>query len=94
LERLGLAGYGELELRLAVVEAREAVGHPETADELLRATLPRLCLRVRDIPDATARARYLKEVPTHARLLTLARRRLGDEAVRAAGLAPVEAGSR
>jgi tetratricopeptide (TPR) repeat protein len=87
-ESLGLSGYGEIELRLAVSEARSAVGQLEAARELLRTTLPRLRRRVDNIPEAAARTRYLTEVPTQVRLLALARQWLGDEAVRAAGLEP------
>jgi tetratricopeptide (TPR) repeat protein len=86
-ESIGLSGYGELELRLAVSEAREAAGQHEAARELLRTTLSRLRLRVDGLPDAAVRARYLTEVPTQARLLALARAWLGEGAVRAAGLA-------
>lgn len=85
-EHIGMSGYGEVELRLAVVEAREAAGQPEASRELLQATLPRLLLRVEDIPGAAERTRYLTQVPAHARLLELARERLGHEAVRAAKL--------
>ncbi|HYI00842.1 ATP-binding protein, partial [Hyalangium sp.] len=87
-DRSGLAGYGELELRLAVSEAREASGQSEAARELMRTTLSRLHLRLKDIPDAAVRTHYLTEVPTQVRLLALAREWLGDEAVRAAGLGP------
>jgi hypothetical protein len=89
-QRIGMAGQGELELRLAVVEAREAAGQPEAAREMLRLTLPRLRLRVENIPEAAARARYLTQVPVNARLLALARERLGREAVRTAGLEIVD----
>ncbi len=85
-EHIGLTGYGELELRLAVAEAREATGHPEAARELLSITLSRLRQRVEGLPDAATRKRYLTEVPTQARLLALAREWLGDGALRAAGL--------
>ncbi len=88
LERLRLAGHGEIELRLSVAEARAAAGDAEATREMLRLTLARLRLRVDDIPEATARARYLTEVATQARLLALARQWLGAEAVRAAGLEP------
>jgi hypothetical protein len=87
-EGLGLSGYGELELRLAVSEARDAAGQHEASRELLRTTLSRLRLRVDGLPDDAARARYLTEVPTQARLLSVARAWLGDDAVRAAGLEP------
>jgi eukaryotic-like serine/threonine-protein kinase len=92
-EIIGLSGYGEIELRLAVSEARSAAGQLEAARELLRTTLSRLRRRVDNIPGAAARTRYLTEVPTQARLLVLARQWLGDEAVRAAGLEPGERGA-
>ncbi|WP_395827937.1 serine/threonine-protein kinase PknK [Archangium violaceum] len=85
-EHIGMAGAGELGLRLAVAEAREAAGHPESARRMLQTTLHRLRLRVEDLPDAAARTRYLTRIPAHARLLALAREWLGDEAMRAAGL--------
>jgi predicted Ser/Thr protein kinase len=86
-ERIGFSGYGEIELRLALSEARNATGHSEAARELLRTALASARRRVDDIPEPTARTRYLTEVPTQARLLALAREWLGDEAVRTAGLA-------
>jgi hypothetical protein len=92
LERIGMNGYGEIHLRLALAEAREAMGQTGSARELLQATLPRLRLRVEDLPTAEMRARYLTQVPTHARLLTLARQWLGAETVRAAGVDPGEHG--
>jgi tetratricopeptide (TPR) repeat protein len=87
-ERIGMGGFGELELRLAVAEARDAAGQPEAARELLRTTLSRLRLRVDDIPEAGAKVRYLTVVPTQTRLLTLAKAWLGPEAIRAAGMEP------
>jgi hypothetical protein len=39
-----------------------------------------------NIPDAAARERYVTQVPTHARLLALAKAWLGDEAVLPANL--------
>jgi tetratricopeptide (TPR) repeat protein len=92
-ERIGMAGYGEIELRLAVSEARDAAGQPEAARELLRTTLSRLRLRVDDLPDAATQTRYLTQVPTQAGLLALARAWLGDAAVRAAGLEPPTLGT-
>jgi hypothetical protein len=86
-ESIGMAGYGEVDLRLAVAEAREAAGQAESAREMLRLTLRRLQLRVDDLPDAAARTRYLTQVPVNSRLLALARQWLGGEAIRAAGLA-------
>jgi tetratricopeptide (TPR) repeat protein len=86
LERLGLAGYGEIHLRLAVAEARHAAGQTDAARAALEKTLERLRVRVDNIPDAAARERYITQVPTHARLLALAKVWLGDEAVRPANL--------
>jgi len=89
LSRLGVAGYGEIDLRLAVAEALGATGRTEEGHALLRETLPRLRRRVDDIPSAEARARYLTEVPTHARLCSLAKEWLGEEALWEAGLVEV-----
>jgi hypothetical protein len=86
LVRLGVSGYGEIDLRLAVAEGLGATGRIEEARTMLRETLPRLRRRVDDIPSAEARARYLTEVPTHARLLSVAREWLGEEALREVGL--------
>ncbi len=86
LDRLGISGFGEIDLRIAVAEALNAMGRAEEGRTLLRETLPRLRRRVDDIPDAEARARYLTEVPTQARLLSLAKEWLGEEALREAGL--------
>ncbi len=86
LSCLGVSGYGEIDLRLAVAEALGATGRVDEGRTLLRETLPRLRRRVDDIPNAEARSRYLTEVPTHARLLSLAKEWLGEEALREAGL--------
>src|SRR5262249_20613934 len=86
LGHLGVSGHGEIDLRLAIAEARGATGRAKEGRTLLRETLPGLRRRVDDIPSAEARARYLTEVPTHARLLSLAKEWLGDEALREAGL--------
>jgi len=85
LTRLGVSGYGEIDLRLAVAEALGATGRAEEGRTLLRETLPGLRRRVDDIPSAEVRARYLTEVPTHARLLSVAREWLGEEALREGG---------
>jgi hypothetical protein len=86
LFRLGTSGSGELDLRLVVAEVRGVMNRTEEGRALLRETLPELRRRVDDIPDTEARTRYLTEVPTHARLLSLAKEWLGDEALREAGL--------
>ena len=76
----------QIDLCLAVAEARGAMGSAEKVPTLLRETLPRLRRRVDDIPDAEASARYLTEVPTHAQLLSVATEWLGKEALREPGL--------
>jgi len=86
LARLGVSGYAEIDLRLAVAEALGATGRTEGGHALLRATLPGLRRRVDDIPSAEARARYLTEVPSHARLRSVASAWFGDEVLREAGL--------
>jgi hypothetical protein len=81
LERRGLAGCGELALRLAVAEAHHAVGDPAAAAAALAVALERLWIRVHDIPEGLPRERYLTEVPVNARLIALGRAWLGDAAV-------------
>jgi len=78
LESLGVGGFGEIHLRLAVAEALFATGSVDAANDALRVTIDRLRLRVENIPDMPIRERYLTRVPTHARILMLAERWLGD----------------
>jgi hypothetical protein len=85
LERLGLEGNGEIDLRLSLAEARHAAGRVETARAALSDTIPRLKKRVRDIPEPAARERYLGNVPANARVVALAKAWLGEETVRALG---------
>jgi len=80
LHRLGLAGYGELALRLAVAEAHHAVGDTAAAAAALAVALERLWLRVTGIPEGLPRERYLTQVPVNARLITLGRAWLGEAA--------------
>lgn len=82
LQNIGLAGYGEIDLRLALAEARAAAGRPEAARDMLRETLGRLRVRLLDIPEGEARTRYLEKVETNARLCAMAREHLGEEALR------------
>jgi serine/threonine protein kinase len=81
LERLGLAGNGELALRLAVAEAHHAVGDMAAAAAALAIALERLWIRVHGIPEGLPRERYLTNVPVNARLIALGRAWLGDAAV-------------
>jgi len=77
LERLGLAGCGELDLRLALAEARHGAGQVDAARAGIADTIPRLKKRLDDIPEAAARERYLTEDPPCARLVLLAKEWLG-----------------
>jgi serine/threonine protein kinase len=81
LEHLGLAGSGELALRLAVAEAHHAVGDTAAAAAALTVAIERLWLRVHDIPEGLPRERYLTQVPVNARLISLGRAWLGEAAV-------------
>jgi hypothetical protein len=85
LERLGLEGSGEIDLRLSLAEALHAVDRPEAARTALADILPRLKKRLDDIPEPAARERYLTNVPTNARVVAFAKAWLGEEAVRALG---------
>ncbi|MBK9266020.1 MAG: hypothetical protein IPM54_40325 [Polyangiaceae bacterium] len=82
LETLGVGGVGEIHLRLAHAEALHAAGKPEAARGALLVTLDKLRLRMNNIPDASARERYVTNVPPHARLFALAKEWLGDIDVR------------
>jgi hypothetical protein len=81
LERLGLAGHGELALRLAVAEAHHALGGTAAAAVALAVALDRLWIRVHGIPEGSPRERYLTNVPVNARLIALGRAWLGEAAV-------------
>jgi hypothetical protein len=83
IERLGIEGSGEIDLRLSWAEALHAAGRAEDARATLSDTLPHLKKRLDNIPERAARERYLTNVPANARLVVLAEAWLGDEAVRA-----------
>jgi hypothetical protein len=85
LERLGLEGRGEIDLRLSMAEALHAVGRTDAAHTALADIIPRLKKRLDDIPEWAARERYLANVPANARLVALAKAWLGEEAVRTLG---------
>lgn len=72
LEHLRVNGFGEVHLRLAVAESLNALGRKDEALSCLTRALYQLRLRIDDIPEAAARDRYIKAVPTHVRLLALA----------------------
>jgi hypothetical protein len=85
MERLGLEGNGEIDLRVSLAEALHAAGRVEDACAALRETIPRLRKRLDDIPEPAARERYLTNVLANARVVALGEAWLGDEAVRALG---------
>jgi predicted ATPase len=71
LRELGTAGYGELALRLAVVEAYRAGGRQAAAHQALTEALQQLHLRAARIPDEQVRSCFLTRVPDNIRLLEL-----------------------
>src|SRR5262249_23604326 len=85
LERLGLEGSGEIDLRLSLADSLRAAGRAEAARTALLDMLPRLKKRLDDIPTRTAREHYLTSVPANARTVALAKAWLGEEVVRALG---------
>jgi hypothetical protein len=85
LERLGLEGAGEIDLRLSLTETLHAVGRTQDARAVLADILPRLEKRLADIPEPAARERYLTNAPANARVVALAKAWLGEEAVRVLG---------
>jgi hypothetical protein len=85
LERLGLQGNGEIDLRLSRVEALSAAGETDAAHAALAEILPRLKKRLDDIPEPAARERYLTNVPANARVVALAGAWLGHDAARVLG---------
>jgi hypothetical protein len=68
----------EIELRLAVAQARDACGDPAAAHAALAQAVQRLRLGADKIPEGAARARYLDALPVHARIRELARDWLGE----------------
>lgn len=73
MEDLGMEGHGELALRLALVEARDAAGRRDAAKEALARTVERLRKRMADFPGPADRARYVSAVAVNARIAALAR---------------------
>jgi hypothetical protein len=63
---------------LALAEARLALDEVSAGESAPRQALRYVHERASDIPDATARERFLRQVPQNARTLELARQRWGD----------------
>ncbi|QRK06469.1 protein kinase [Archangium violaceum] len=80
LERMGNNGVYAVAMHLARVEACFARGDDPAGDAALREALRCVRARASDIPDPTARERFLQQVPENARLLELARQRWNDAA--------------
>ncbi|WP_282425009.1 serine/threonine-protein kinase [Polyangium sp. 15x6] len=70
--RDGMAGYAEIPLRLAIVEARAATGDMPAAREALAEAIRRLEWRLERIEDPAMRALH-RELPEHVRLRELER---------------------
>jgi tetratricopeptide (TPR) repeat protein len=78
LERMGTTGVYAVPLYLALAEACLALGEVSAGESALRQASRYVHERASDIPDATARERFLRQVPENARTLELARQRWGD----------------
>jgi tetratricopeptide (TPR) repeat protein len=79
LEQMGPPGAMAVGMRLALAEACFAQGEQAAGDSALRQALECVHLRASDLPDATARERFLSQVPEHARVRELARQRWGSD---------------
>jgi serine/threonine protein kinase/tetratricopeptide (TPR) repeat protein len=77
LERMGGAGASSVGMWLALAEACLAQGDETAGDSALRRAVQCLLLRAEDIPDATARERFMAQVPLNARTRELASQRWG-----------------
>jgi hypothetical protein len=78
LEQSGSEGAEAVGLRLALTEACLAGGDTAVGKDVLRRALQCLRTRSEDIPDATARERFLHQVSENARALALARQLLPE----------------
>jgi hypothetical protein len=67
ISSFGGVGWAEIPFRVAAVEALTAAGRPEAAEAALRATLDRIDLRAKKIPDLALRERFLSALPENAR---------------------------
>jgi hypothetical protein len=81
LEQCGSEGAEAVGLRLALAEVCLAQGDVPAGEAALRRALQCLHTRAQDIPDATARERFLRQVPENARARELARQRWDETAV-------------
>ncbi|WP_155893134.1 serine/threonine-protein kinase [Cystobacter fuscus] len=78
MERMGTTGVYAVSLYLALAEACLALGEVSAGESALRQASRYVHERASDIPDTTARERFLRQVPENARTLELARQRWGD----------------
>ena len=72
LRKLSGTGCTELRLRLAAAEARHADADVHAAREAIQDAKKELYARADRIADSAARAHFLGEVPSHARIQRLA----------------------
>ncbi|HYH95652.1 MAG TPA: serine/threonine-protein kinase PknK, partial [Hyalangium sp.] len=71
LEQMGGGGVASVGVCLALAEACHAQGDDAAAEGALRRALAYVRLRAQDLPDETARERFLSQVPENARVLQL-----------------------
>ncbi len=71
-EALGRAGVARVELLQVLADACFAQGDTAAGEQALRQGLQCMRSRAEAIPDTVLRERFLRQVPAHARLLTLA----------------------
>ena len=74
IRSLGGTGSTELRLRLAAAEARHADGDLDGAREAIGDAVKELHARAEKIPDSEARAHFVGQVSSHARIQELAQR--------------------
>ncbi|WP_224366033.1 serine/threonine-protein kinase [Hyalangium versicolor] len=78
LEQIGGLGAGTVGAWLALAEACLVQGDTAAGERALRRAVQCVGMRANDIPDASARARFLHQVPENLRTLELARQRWGE----------------
>ncbi|WP_257448891.1 serine/threonine-protein kinase [Archangium lipolyticum] len=78
VETVGGGGLARVGLLQVLAEACLAEGSTAAGEEALRRALHCVRTRANDIPDATVRERFLRQVPENARVLELAHLRWGE----------------
>jgi hypothetical protein len=80
LERMRSQGMFVVAMRLALAEACFAEGEIGAGERALREAVRCVQARASDIPDASVRECFLRQVPENARTLELAHQRWGEAA--------------